>query len=83
MTTKYGVAAFQEGMPVNQALNTPCVLICEAGLYDANSPPTDVSDRIGASFPSLLVKELHKRLAPRIAELDKYVESKTSQVEIV
>ncbi|KAL5507063.1 hypothetical protein ACEPAH_6519 [Sanghuangporus vaninii] len=43
----------------------------QKGAYGDGAPPPDVSDRIGASFPSFLTKMLHQRQAPRIAEMDK------------
>ena len=39
--------------------------------YWEDTPPAEVSDRIGASFPHFLVKLLHQRMAPQIAEMDK------------
>ncbi|KAI5123912.1 hypothetical protein M0805_005728 [Coniferiporia weirii] len=41
------------------------------GSYWEGSPPPEISDRVGASFPHFLVKLLHQRLAPEIAEMDK------------
>ena len=44
-----------------------------AALYSENAPPVDVADRIAASMPNKLMKMIHQRLVPIIAEADKYV----------
>ncbi|EPQ61348.1 flavin-containing monooxygenase, partial [Gloeophyllum trabeum ATCC 11539] len=40
-------------------------------LYSENAPPTDVADRINASFPNPLMKLMHQRVVKDIAEADK------------
>ncbi|KII91612.1 hypothetical protein PLICRDRAFT_38413 [Plicaturopsis crispa FD-325 SS-3] len=40
-------------------------------LYVENGPPTDVADRLHASFPNNLLKLMHKRMTDEIAEADK------------
>jgi len=42
-----------------------------AGLYSEGGPPTDIADRLSASFPHFMSIELGRRSADRIAELDK------------
>ncbi|KAF8150950.1 hypothetical protein B0H34DRAFT_730728 [Crassisporium funariophilum] len=42
-----------------------------AGLYEENGPPTEVADRISASFPNLFMSGLGYRAAKLIAEADK------------
>lgn len=44
-----------------------------AAFYAENGPPTDVADRLSASYPNKFVKLLHQRLTKAIAEADKYV----------
>jgi len=39
-------------------------------LYSENAPPTDIADRIDASFPLQLAKHIYKRLTKDIAEAD-------------
>ncbi|KIJ33013.1 hypothetical protein M422DRAFT_70464 [Sphaerobolus stellatus SS14] len=41
------------------------------GLYVEGGPPVDLADRIGASFPNYLTKQLNKGTTARIAEKDK------------
>ncbi|KAL4064295.1 hypothetical protein V8B97DRAFT_2111878 [Scleroderma yunnanense] len=41
------------------------------GLYNEDGPPTDLADRISASFLNHLVQLLHQRVAKDIAEADK------------
>ncbi|KAF8629326.1 hypothetical protein AX15_003509 [Amanita polypyramis BW_CC] len=41
------------------------------GLYSENAPPTDIADRLTASFPHFMGLGLAQRSAKRIAELDK------------
>jgi len=43
------------------------------GLYEENGPPTDVADKINASFPNLLMAGLGYRGAKLIAEADKEI----------
>ncbi|TFK48079.1 FAD/NAD(P)-binding domain-containing protein [Heliocybe sulcata] len=40
-------------------------------IYSENGPPTDVADRINASYPNPLMKLMHQRLVKDIAEADK------------
>ncbi|KAG6326957.1 hypothetical protein ID866_12132, partial [Astraeus odoratus] len=41
------------------------------GLYNEGGPPTDLADRLGASFPNHAAKLLHQRTTKDIAEADK------------
>ncbi|KAL0956661.1 hypothetical protein HGRIS_002793 [Hohenbuehelia grisea] len=41
------------------------------GLYSEQAPPTDVADRINASFPNLLMTGIAQRQARQIADADK------------
>ncbi|KAI6046376.1 FAD/NAD(P)-binding domain-containing protein, partial [Pisolithus marmoratus] len=41
------------------------------GLYCENGPPTDIADRINASFPNFLLKLVHQRVAKDLAEADR------------
>jgi len=43
-----------------------------SGLYEENGPPTDIADRINASFPHWMAMELNRRKTQTISELDKY-----------
>ncbi|KAF8813451.1 hypothetical protein BYT27DRAFT_7180991 [Phlegmacium glaucopus] len=49
---------------------TPILL---GGLYGENGPPTDVADKINASFPNLMMAGLSYRATKLIAEADKEV----------
>ncbi|EIW83191.1 FAD/NAD(P)-binding domain-containing protein [Coniophora puteana RWD-64-598 SS2] len=40
-------------------------------IFWENGPPTDIADRINASFPNHLMKLVHKRVTKEIAEADK------------
>ncbi|KAI6145597.1 FAD/NAD(P)-binding domain-containing protein [Pisolithus tinctorius] len=40
-------------------------------LYGENGPPTDLADRMNSSFPNAIVKLLHQRVTPMIAEADR------------
>ncbi|KAI6105040.1 FAD/NAD(P)-binding domain-containing protein [Pisolithus croceorrhizus] len=41
------------------------------GLYVENGPPTDIADRINASFPNFFLKLMHQRMVKDLAEADK------------
>ncbi|KAI6029338.1 FAD/NAD(P)-binding domain-containing protein [Pisolithus microcarpus] len=41
------------------------------GLYLENGPPTDIADRINASFPNHLLKLVHQRVVKDLAEADR------------
>lgn len=41
-----------------------------SGLYGENTPPTDLADRIAESNPKLVAKLYHKRIIPKLAEVD-------------
>ncbi|KAI6145594.1 FAD/NAD(P)-binding domain-containing protein [Pisolithus tinctorius] len=41
------------------------------GLYLENGPPTDIADRINASFPNFLLKLVHQRVVKGLAEADR------------
>jgi len=43
------------------------------GLYGEGGPPTDLADRISASFPNHFFRLLNQRVTKDIAEADKYV----------
>jgi len=43
-----------------------------SGLYEENGPPTDIADRLSASFPHWMAVELNRRKTQTIFELDKY-----------
>lgn len=43
----------------------------QLGLYDGTGPPTDIADKINASFPSLLKEYVGARQVDAIEELDK------------
>ncbi|KAJ7781013.1 hypothetical protein B0H16DRAFT_1299386 [Mycena metata] len=47
------------------------VRILLTGLYSENSPPTNVSDRLNASFPNRLMEFLAPRMTLDVAEADK------------
>ncbi|KAG1751336.1 FAD/NAD(P)-binding domain-containing protein [Suillus paluster] len=40
-------------------------------MFWEDGPPTDIADRVGASYPNFLIKLLHQRLTKEIAEADK------------
>jgi len=42
-----------------------------ADLYEENGPPTDLADKIGASFPKLMIAGLSHRITKLAAEADK------------
>ena len=44
-----------------------------AAMYSEDAPPVDIADRITASMPNKLVKMIHQRIVPIIAEADRYV----------
>ena len=41
------------------------------GLYWEGGPPTDVADRINASFPNNLMRLMHTRVSKDIADADR------------
>lgn len=43
------------------------------GLYEEAGPPTDIADRVNASFPNAFIKLIQQRKQLEIAEADKYV----------
>lgn len=47
--------------------------LCHAGVYWQEPLPTDIADRVNASFPNNLLRLLHRRVANEIAEADKYI----------
>jgi hypothetical protein len=51
--------------------NQTQTLVPLSGLYEENGPPTDVADKINASFPNLMMPGLGYRGAKLIAEADK------------
>ncbi len=72
MTTKNGWDVLFAGW---SSCASPFYLLtfCPSGLYSEDGPPTDIADRLSASFPHLMSIELGRRSAERIAELDKFV----------
>lgn len=46
-----------------------CILV--GGLYGENTPPTELADRIAESNPKHVVKLLHQRIIPKLADADK------------
>ena len=50
-------------------------------MYREDGPPTDLADRISASFPNNFVRLLHQRVTKDIAEADKYVFTLQSRVD--
>lgn len=55
-------------MPQSAALLTVAAV---QGLYNERTPNIDVADRIGESMPKAVVKLMHKRLIPQIADADR------------
>ena len=49
----------------------PC--LPSSDLYCENGPPTDIADRLNASFPFLMGMGLGQRSTARISELDRFV----------
>ena len=43
------------------------------GLYSENAPPTDLADRLAESTPKHIVKLMHQRIIPKIADADKEI----------
>ena len=52
------------------------------GLYREDGPPVDLADRISASFPNHFLRLLHQRVTKDIADIDKYVLTLQSRVDI-
>jgi hypothetical protein len=46
-------------------------LVIYTALYSEGAPPTDIADRINASFPNKLVTLMHQRVTASIAEADR------------
>ena len=71
----------KKGLPVLLAGEVICHVIIQRvltkhdtylpGLYEEGGPPTDVADKINASFPGLMGAALGYRSAKLIAEADK------------
>ena len=53
------------------SLNQRFDVYVQLGLYDGTGPPTDIADKINASFPSLLKEYVGARQVDAIEELDK------------
>ncbi|KIM76995.1 hypothetical protein PILCRDRAFT_796588 [Piloderma croceum F 1598] len=47
-----------------------CMPMLFGALYSEDAPPTDIADRISASFPNKLIKSMSQRLTKRLAEAD-------------
>ena len=61
-------------MLVSPCAQTPLSYTSSAlGLYPEDGPPTDIADRISASFPHFMSIGLAQRSARRIEELDRFV----------
>jgi hypothetical protein len=73
MTTKNGFDVLFAGNACPHLRITVNSYIFSSGLYCENGPPTDIADRINASFPHFMGIELGQRSTARIAELDKFV----------
>jgi hypothetical protein len=43
------------------------------GVYWDDALPTDIADRINASFPSILLNLIHRRITKSIAEADRCI----------
>jgi hypothetical protein len=54
-------------MPAQQN-GMPMVL---GGLYSENGPPTELADKMAEATPKFVVKLMHQRIMPKLAELDK------------
>ena len=52
------------------------------GSYSEDGLPTDLADRIGASFPNHFVQLLNQRVTKDIADADKYVSPLQSRDDI-
>lgn len=51
-------------------------LLATSGVFSETGPPTEIADRLNASFPTEMVKLLSQRSAPGIAAtLDRYATS--------
>ena len=72
MTTKNGWGVLFAGW-FSSASHFYLFMFCPSGLYSEDGPPTDIADRLGASFPHFMSIELGRRSAEQIAELDKFV----------
>ncbi|KAF8345497.1 hypothetical protein F5887DRAFT_1158732 [Amanita rubescens] len=70
MTTKNGFDIFFKGWLVYQQ-TVFCYKISASGLYCEDGPPTDIADRLSASFPHFMNIELARRSTARVAELDR------------
>ncbi len=73
MTTRNGFDILFSGRSLSK-IHLPLINMSSvSGLYCENGPPTDIADRLNASFPLLLGIGLGQRSTARIAELDRYV----------
>jgi len=48
-------------------------LYTHPALYTEGAPPTDIADRISASFPMKAGKSMSQQLTKRLAEADRYI----------
>lgn len=72
MTTKNGWKCLMEGTCAERnTLQGSTSTYLAIGLYSENAPPSDVADRINASFAILSIVGLAQRQAKQIAEADK------------
>ena len=72
LSTKKGVPMLLAGeVFVIAAISVLLTEYDTSGLYDESGPPTEVADKINASFPNLFMVGLGYRSAKLIAEADK------------
>ena len=72
MTTKNGFDILFKGRVVCQQ-TVCCYNISASDLYCEDGPPTDIADRLNASFPHFMNIELAGRSTAQIAGLDRFV----------
>jgi hypothetical protein len=75
MSTKEGMPRLLKGDATTFLLwsNTLLKLDIHTGLYWEGPLPTDIADRINASFPSNVLKSIHQRTTKSIAEADRCI----------
>jgi hypothetical protein len=74
MSAKHGFRFIAQGMQHCQDVVKTNNAIFMSGIYSEDGPPTDVADRINASFPFLFfVSGIAQRKTKQIAEADKSV----------
>lgn len=74
MTVKNGWKVLFEGIaPVLFPHSVGLCIDDFTGVYSEGGPPTDIADRLSASFPHYMSIGLGQRSTKAIAELDKYI----------